>query len=393
MNKKTIVLSLLSVLLNFDVYSKDNSIIFNNSISYPENILNVSYFDILSTYQGFDSESNSKSYLHYIINNYKDSYDNKNISLNIFGRDGNLIYNLNLKNSNDNSNYGFKEYICNSEINKLFLTLGVNFELNVKKNEKIINTTILNSKNSETCLLNVKKKQSQIDLNKKDIKQETTDIKQEHNKAIELIVNEQDIKEVTVLPPISMPNNTNINKSINKIDNKTKTKEKNLSKKKDTKLNNENSKLLENFIKRKGNFEENKKNITILIEDIKKEYYLKADKEKNEYTQEIVKFISNTYGKHLNREIQKDVFLSVEANKNNVNYNIKFNKLLEKEIQTKTKEWGKQNEAKNFVCSQLFLKEMLNLNISFNVKYIDKKGKVFYLENFKKNINNPNYGC
>ncbi len=394
---KLMFLGLLSIFgINNNVFAEKN---FNleKIVSAPENIMNVSYSDILSTYQAFESDSNRKSYLKYIINSYKDSYKKDDKSISILGKDGNLYYfvDLNSDKINDNKDdFGFRNLICNSEINKLFLTLGVNFEIRFNNGGKVLNKKIINNKDENACLLDIKNPESKKTTNKDEIKKEEN---KEVNKLGNNKIDESQIKDIKLLPPRNMPGESENKKSNYKVIDLEKKEKQNFNKdeKKDNSnnenkielLNESSSKIIDDLIKKRGDSSINDKKISDLSDKIKKDYELKNNNQKKEYRKAVMDFIKDNYGKFLNKEIQKGVRLYVDTNKDNVNFNIKFDKESYKIAEKEIKNWSNSNEAKNFVCSQTLLKSMLELGVSYNVKYFDDKNKLVFLENLKAGKN------
>lgn len=384
----------------------DNFINLDKIVATPENIMSLSYGDILSTYEAFENENNRQSYLKHIVNSYRDSYTKDGKSISIMGRDGSIYYfvEINSERSFDkNDDLGLRSLVCKSEINKLFLTLGVEFQIRVTNGGQIIHKKAITNKDEYSCLVEVKKPVSKAIIKEESKKAMTTPVV-ENNTELKKI-DENQIKDTKLLPPISMPGEEPKKKNIPQIiDLNTKKSTKEIkeqkqipkkeiiqevkkpieySEKEKELLNDTNFKIVEDLVKKRGDDSINQKKIEVLAEKIKKDYQSKSESEKKEYKKTVIEFIKVNYGKFLNKEIQKGISLNVDTNKENVNFNIKFNKEAYKLAEKEINNWSTTNEAKEFVCSQVFLKEMLDIGISFNVKYFSDKNNLVFLENIK----------
>lgn len=374
-----------------EVFQSENTFdIFNKTQYKPDQFFNTSAEEVNSILNGFSDESRKKSYLNFLLNDYRFNFENKDkVKFIVKGNNNVINFNIYLNDEkyiqNQIDDLGFKRAVCLSELNKVFLDKGVKFEADYYLNEVMVDQKYLVGNAQEVC------RQDFAKSSKKQTDKKMVSVKEEANVELSKEETKVEDKTKTIYIPKTLINNS---------------------------FKYENGKLVEekesDFIIVK--IDEPKVEVTripkiVTLSDKEQKTILDLNqknlkaKQKSEKTQEIVNNINNIYKdlveedrglfrEHVASLMKKyyDDILSrkkkVGANStttiSNMNdrvvFNVKFSRNYSSIAKDSVNGWKNSNEAKKFVCGDKLLSSMLEIGVKYEVKYSDFKGNTFYSE-------------
>lgn len=374
-----------------DVFQSENTFdIFNKTKYKPDSFYNTSAEEISSVLNSFSDESRKKSYLNFLIKDYRFKFEN-NDKVEFIVKGNNNIINFYIYFKDDKyiqnpiDDLGFKKTICSSEINKVFLNNGAKFQAEYYLNEVLFDQKYLEGNSQDVCAQDFAKS-----INKK-VVQKTNDENKEPK--IELAKEEKKVedKTKTIYIPKTLINNSFKYENGNIVEEKesdftvVKIEEPQVEVKRIPQIvtlsEKEQQKILDlnqKNLKAKQKSEKAKE----IINNINNIYKDLVEEDRVLFREHVASLMKKYYDDILTKKKKTSSnSTTTVSNKNeNVVFNIKFSRNYSSIAKDSVASWKKSNEAKKFVCSDPMLSSMLEIGIKYEVRYADFRGNVFYSE-------------
>lgn len=357
----------------------------------PETFFNQTVQELENTLGQFGDKKTKSSYLNSVIENYSISYPKKdNITINVFGKENTINYIVNLSDSlasdADSSNkpdFGFKKAICESTMNTLFLENGVVFNAKYMNDgvflyKKTLSENCFNELN--TLLPEEKNKQLSSQSKEQIVMISPTTKEVEKSKAEIVYIPKEFIHaDVSKNNTLETPEDLVIIKA---IEDPVVTKQE--VAKIITLNKEEKEKLHVGLIKKDQNLKEIISRIVELNDGATNEYEKRLFREHiAELTKEFYNKLLDAKKKDINKKPKNNIV--VEKDFDTVNISVYFNIQSSSDLKKNKIKWKKNNEAKSFVCDDLFLSKMLDIGLKYKVHYYDHKNNLVYSDDVISN--------
>ncbi len=363
--------------------------IFEKTQYKPDTFYNMSAEEIDSTLKGLSDESRKKSYLNFLINDYKFNFENKDkIKFVVNGNNNIINFNIYLNDEKyveiPDDDLGFKKIVCASNVNKAFLNNGARFEANYYLNDSLIDQRFLEGEINKACAKNfapsTKKKEEKI-------------VAKLDQPKVELLAEEKKTEDKTktiYIPPTLIHNNfkyengklveekesdfTVVKIEEPKVEVKRVPQIVTLSSAEQQKILDLNQKKL----KSKQKIEK----INDVVNNINNIYKDLVEEDKPLFREHVASLMKKYYEDILSKKKKTNNNSNTEVSNTNekVVFTIKFSRNYSAIAKESVEGWKKSNEAKKFVCSDKLLSSMLEIGLKYEVKYSDFRGTTFYSE-------------